>query len=201
MDHRRLLLEVGSVSVMVLAGGYFLWSIYSHITRLPEPKTTRPQEVSAPALSSSSNSTSGTAEVPILQEPPPSSPSGSIPSDAVVAEGLEIVRIKDLFENIRQANLRKDIDLFVSCYATDFKDRDEKRKATLSFWKKFDYLELSYDFKRTSITGDTARIRIEWLMKISSTGGGQPQESKTFFDAVLKKEQGSWKIQDVKQMG
>ena len=110
-------------------------------------------------------------------------------------------KIKDLLENIRQANLRKDIDLFVSCYATDFKDRDGKKKATLSFWKKFDYLELSYDLKSASIAGDTARIKIEWVMKISSKGSGNPQESKTFFDALLKKQEGSWKIQEVKQAG
>jgi hypothetical protein len=39
------------------------------------------------------------------------------------------------------------------------------------------------------------------MMKISSKAGGNPQESKTFFDAVLKKEEGSWKIQEVKQAG
>jgi len=219
IDYRRLLPEVGSISIMVVAGGYFLWSVYSHITKLPEPQASRSKEVSAPALSNPSNSASTTAKVSIPQETErrqteqssvtskektevaPPFPSSSIPSDALVVETFEIGKIKDLFENIRQANLRKDIDLFVSCYATDFKDRDGKRKATLSFWKKFDYLELSYDLKKTSITGDTARIRIEWVMKISSTGGGQPRESKTFFDAVLKKEQGSWKTQEVKQGG
>ena len=89
----------------------------------------------------------------------------------------------------------------MSCYATDFKDRDGKKKATLSFWKKFDYLELSYDLKRTSVTGDTARVKIEWAIKISPKGVRQQQESRTFFDAVLKKEERTWKIQEVKEAG
>jgi rRNA maturation endonuclease Nob1/ketosteroid isomerase-like protein len=217
IDYRRLFLEVGSISIMVLAGGYLLWSVYSHVTKLPEPKVSRPKEVSAPAHSNPPNPLNATAKVPVPQESEkeeegqrsviptekteavPSS--SSIPSDPTVVEALEIGKIKDLLQQIRQANLQKDIDLFLSCYASDFKDRDGKKKATLSFWKKFDYLELSYDLKRTSITGDTARVKIEWVIKISSKAGGNLQESKTFFDAVLKKEEGSWKIQEVKQAG
>jgi RNA polymerase subunit RPABC4/transcription elongation factor Spt4/ketosteroid isomerase-like protein len=218
IDYRRLFIEIGSISIMILAGGYLLWSIYSHVTNLPEPKASRPKEVSAPPDPSPPNPLHATTKVPVPQESEKEeagqravlpkepdvahpSPPSSISSDALVLEALETTKIKDLLENIRRANLQKDIDLFVSCYAIDFKDRDGKKKATLSFWKKFDYLELSYDLKRTSITGDTARVKIEWVMKISSKAGGPPQESKTFLDAVLKKEEGNWKIQEVKQAG
>ncbi len=212
IDYRRLFVEVGSISVMALAGGYFLWSVYSHITKLPEPRASRP------AISSSQNSLNATAKTSIPQEPGKEeagqrlamstesdaarpSPSSTTSSDALVPEALEMAKIKDLFEGIRQANLRKDIDLFISSYDTDFKDREGKKKATLAFWKKFDYVELSYDLKSTSVTGDAARIRVEWVMKIASKGGGNPQGSRAFFDAVLKKQEGSWKIQEVKQGG
>ena len=218
IDYRRLFIEVGSISIMILAGGYLLWSIYSHVAKLPEPKASLPKEVPAPVHPSPPNPLHATAKVPASQESEkeeagqPSvlsrdtdavrpSPPGSISSDALVLEAVETTKIKDLLENIRRANLQKDIDLFVSCYAADFKDRDGKKKATLSFWRKFDYLELSYDLKRASISGDTARVKIEWVMKISSKAGGPPQESKTFLDAVLKKEEGSWKIMEVKQAG
>jgi len=217
INYHRLFIEVGSLCVMVLAGGYLVWSICSHVAELPEPTASSPEEVSAPARSNPLISLNVTAKVPVSQEsrkvqseqrfvlsrekteaaPSPS----SIPSDALVVEALETGKIKDLLEHIRQANLQKDIDLFLSCYATDFKDRDGKKKATLSFWKRFDYMELSYVLKRTSITGDTARIKIEWVIKISATGGRQPQESKNLLDATLKKEEGSWKIQEVKEVG
>ena len=212
IDYRRLFFEVGSISIMVLAGGYFLWSVYSHITKSPEPKTPRP------ATSKLPNPLSATAKTSVPHEPGNEepeqrsatskegdtsrpSPFNSISSDASTLEGLETARIKDLLESIRQANLRKDIDLFVSCYATGFKDREGKKKATLSFWKKFDYLELSYDLKSISITRDAASIRIEWVMKIASKAGGNPEESRTFSDAVLKKEEEGWKIQEVKPVG
>jgi rRNA maturation endonuclease Nob1 len=217
IDYRRLFMEVGSISTMVLAGGYFAWSIYSHVTEFPEPMASRLEEVSTTAGSNPPNPLHATPQVPVSQESrkaqseqrsviskekneaAPSST--SIPSDGLVVEALETGKIKDLLEHIRQANLQKDIDLFLSCYATDFKNRDGKRKATLSFWKKFDYLELSYDLKRTSIRGDMAKVKIEWVIKISSKAGGNAQESRTFFDAILKKEEGSWRILEVKELG
>ncbi len=217
-DYRRLSFEIGSISIMILAGGYFLWSVYSHVTKLPEPKASRSKEVSSGTISSPQNPLNATVKTSAPPEPgkeqaeqrsatsnesdaAPPAPASTISSDAIAQEALEAAKIKDLLESIRQANLRKDIDLFVSCYAIGFKDREGKKRATLSFWKKFDYLELSYDLKSSSVTGDTARVRVQWVMKISPNAGGTPEESKTFFDAVLKKEEGSWKIQETKQAG
>jgi ketosteroid isomerase-like protein len=220
INYRRLSLEVGSITIMVVAGGYFLWSIYSYMgIKEPGAKTPPSKEVSGPALSGSSIPTNTTANVSIPQETNrretehssviskektevvPPTPSNLLPSDAVIEETLEIEKIKGLLENIRQANLQKNIDLFISCYATDFKDREGKKKATLAYWKKFDYLDLSYNLKNPSISSDTAKARVEWLIKISPKTGSQPQESKTILDVTLKKEEGGWKIKEVKQAG
>lgn len=195
IDYRRLSLEVGSITLMVVAGGYFLWSVYSHmITRDPNAKTPPVKEISSPVLPSLPPPTTATANVSVPQET-------ERREDAGVAETLEIGKIKGLLENIRQANLQENIDLFISCYATDFKDREGKKKATLDYWKKFDYLDLSYDLKNPSISPDAAKARVEWVIKISSKTGGQPRESKTILDVTFKKEEEGWKIKEVKQAG
>jgi len=112
-------------------------------------------------------------------------------------EGQELEKIRSLFENIRQANLQKNIDLFMSCYAHDFKGREEKRLATLETWKNFDYLDLSYDVKNQTISGDTARVSLEWLVRISRNMGGPPQDSRAVLDVTLKREKGGWKIKEI----
>jgi ketosteroid isomerase-like protein len=122
----------------------------------------------------------------------------SVPASSSLAT-QEIENMKALLEKIRQANLRKDIDLFLSCYAFDFKDRDGKKKATLAHWKNFDYMDLSYDLKNPSISGDSVKARVEWLIKITPYSGGRPQESKTILDVTLTKEGEGWKIKEVKQ--
>ena len=214
-DYRRLFLEVGGITIMALAGVYFLYSVYSNLIRKePEPRTpisrssvtqTLPTSSATPQPASSTGMESG--ETKTREEstavskdvlPTPPSPPGAPKEPS--AENPEIRNIENLLENIRQANLKKDIDLFLSCYASNFKDREGKKRATLSFWTKFDYLDLSYDLKNSSISGDTARVKVEWVIRISSSTNGQQQKSKSNLDVKLKKEEGSWKIEEVKQV-
>lgn len=212
-DYRRLSRDVGSITIMVVAGGYFLWAIYSHlITRPLEPKRAASKQVVSQILPGSSTSTTPASPVVETKEDSypskeitvaalPPSPSNATPSGHGVAEIVEIGKIKGLFEKIRQANLRKDIDLFLSCYASDFKDREGKKKATLTHWKNFDYIDLIYDLKDPSISANTAKARVEWVIKIAPYSGGQPRESKTILDVILRKEEEEWKIEEVKQVG
>ena len=214
-DYRRLFLEVGGITIMALAGGYFLWSVYSNLIRKePGPKTVISRSAVSQTLPTSSASTqpastgieSGEPKTkeespPISKEAPPSPPSLPDTSKTPSAEIQERRNIETLFENIRRANLQKDIYLFISCYASNFKDREEKKRATLAFWTKFDYVDLSYDLKNSSIKGDTAKVKVEWVIRISSITGRQQQKNKTNLDVTLKKEEGGWKIEEVKQAG
>jgi hypothetical protein len=212
-DYRRLSRDVGSITIMVVAGGYFLWAIYSHLISRPlEPKRAASKQVVSQILPGPSTSTTPASPVVETKEDsspskeiavaaPPSSLSSATPSGHGAAEIVEIGKIKGLFEKIRQANLRKDIDLFLSCYASDFKDREGKKKATLAHWKNFDYIDLSYDLKNPSISANTAKARVEWVIKIAPYSGGQPRESKTILDVTLRKEEEQWKIEEVKQVG
>jgi uncharacterized protein YbaR (Trm112 family)/ketosteroid isomerase-like protein len=211
-DYRRLFLEVGGITIMALAGGYFLWSVYSNLIRKePDPKTLISKSAVSQILPASSSSTnpattgmeSGESKAKeesssISKETVPSPPDTSKPPSTEIQE---IRNIETLLENIRQANLKKDIDLFISCYASNFKDREGKKRTTLAFWTKFDYVDLSYDLKNSSISGDTAKVKVEWVIKISSTTGRQQQKSKSNLDVKLKKEEGGWKIEEVKQAG
>ncbi len=206
-DYRRLFLEVSSVAMIVIAGGYFIWSIYTYMTNKSEPlPTVSKEEAVSPQISSSSIQSS--APITGSEETQNSgigedsaNRKGQIQDPSVSSiEAQEIENIKVLLENIRKANLQKDINLFLSCYATDFKNREEKKKATLTSWKNFNYLDLSYELIDPSISLDSAKARVEWLIKISPKNRGPSQEIKTLLDVILKKEEGSWKIKEVKQV-
>jgi len=208
IDYRRLALEVGSLTIMAVAGGYFFWSVFSHMNKETGAKTPHAKEIPSSALLAPSRTTNATTTASLPKENDkretkvvPSLPPNSTPSDGVLSETLELEKIKRLLENIRQANLKKNIDLFLSCYSIDFKDREVKKKATLDNWKKFDYLDLSYDLKNPSLSGNIAKAKVEWLIKIFPTTGGKPQENKTILDVILKKEEGEWKIKEVKLAG
>jgi ketosteroid isomerase-like protein len=210
-DYRRLALEVGGVAVMALAGGYFLWSVFFQVTaKQPELKALPSKETASQVLpaSSSAPNPAGTAtesgglktgeesSVP-SKEATPSLPSLPDDSGTPTTEVREIRSIKALLEHVRQANLQKDIDLFVSCYASDFRNLDARKRATLAYWEKFNYIDLSYELKDPSISDEMAKARVEWLIKISPKAGGRSQENRSVLFVTFKKEDGGWRIKEV----
>ncbi len=122
----------------------------------------------------------------------------SLPDLRTVSENDEAEQIGSVFENIRRANLQKDIDLFMSCFSRDFKGTERKRKDTLKMWETFNYHDLSYDLKKKTIVGDAADVRLEWVVKTSERVGGKPHNGRTVLDVTLKREDGAWRIKQIK---
>jgi hypothetical protein len=134
---------------------------------------------------------------PILTEStPPSLPSP--PDPQTVAGNEEAEEIRSVFENIRRANLQKNINLFMSCFSREFNGTERKRKDTLKMWETFNYHDLSYDLKKKTIAGDAADVRLEWVVKTSERVGGKPHNGRTVLDVTLKREGGTWKIKEIK---
>lgn len=182
---RHLYIGVASAIIVIVIGGYLLWPKYSYLIKKQPPSSIGLiQKVEPPS------------DAPVAHPPQKTQP--IIPK---VSEAKEVEAIKNLLENIRQANLQKNIDLFMSCYSLEFKEREERRRNTLENWKNFDFLELSYELKRRSISGDTATGRVEWFILTSPKGGGQAQEGKAVLDVTFKKENGGWKIKEIKSAG
>jgi len=163
----------GFILLLIVAGAYLLWQWYT------QPDKPVSKEVAA---------------VPAPSPSPSPSPSDTQPA----AESKEADKIGPLFDNIRQANLQKNIDLFMSCFSRDFSGMEGKRKDTLKMWETFNYHDLSYDLKKQTISGDTADVRLEWLVKTSEKASGKPHDGKTVLDVTLKLEDGRWKIKDIR---
>jgi ketosteroid isomerase-like protein len=163
------LITGGIILLVIIAGGYLLWH--------QRPPSSGPASI----------------EVTASPAPPPSPP---LPQ--TVTEDKKPEKIESLFENIKQANLQENIDLFMSCFSRDFNGTEEKRKDTLKMWQHFNYLDLSYDLKKQTISGDTADVRLEWLVRTSEQSGGTPRDGKTVLDVTLKREDGHWKIRKIK---
>jgi hypothetical protein len=163
------LMIAGGFFILVVASGYFFWQ---------NPSSSR---------------------TPFSKEIASISPGTPSPQrQSPVSENKEAEKIRALFENIRQANLRKNIGLFMSCYSYDFEDKEGKRLAVLETWENFNYLDLSYRLKNQMITSDTADVRVEWLIRTSPIAGGQPQDSRTLLNVTLSREDGNWKIKAIK---
>jgi len=168
----RFPLIAGGMIILIILGAYFLLSKDVNIFHPQKPVDISQTKTSSPV------------------QRPVNSP-----------EVREDEKIKSLFGTIRQANIEKKIDLFMSCYAADFKDRNGKRLATLETWDNFDYLALSYDLERLTVTAQNAQVRVEWRINISPKNGGPPQKTIGLLHVTLKKEGGHWRIGEIRPVG
>ena len=172
-------IAAGVAIFLLAAAGYLFWPKYSYLIKKQTPSGAADTAKTVPSPSSSPRTTT----------PPPSAPeTGTRETD----------HIKTLLENIRKANLQKNIDLFMSCYSQDFTDREGKRIATIENWKNQDYKYLSWIVKSETLTGNSANIKVEWLITTSPRSGGQPEEGRMLLDVTLVKENGDWKIRETK---
>jgi DNA-directed RNA polymerase subunit M/transcription elongation factor TFIIS len=179
------------IFVLVAVAIYVLFSVYSYFTKkVSEPTPSTPGETTQITPPGTSKPTDPTATV----VEPPSPPATLKPA---VGEKEEIEKIEGLLDKIRQANLKKDIDLFMSCYAKGFKDREERKRTALKFWGNYNYLELTYTLKGQSIIADTATAIVEWGMTYAPRSGGPSQKSNTVLNVIFKKEGEDWKIKEI----
>jgi len=163
------LLTACIIILLIIAGGYLLW----------------------PHHSRSSGPAQKEIATPLSTPPPPENPPPPLKDE-------KDEKINSLFENIRQANLQKNIDLFMSCFSRDFDGMGRKRQDTLKMWDNYSYLDLSYDLKRQTLTDDSADVRLEWLAKTSEKSNGKIHDGRTILDVTLKREDGRWKIVEIK---
>jgi len=215
----HLSFETGKILLLVGVVGYLLWSTstylflkrpeagtptskggsnlilpHSSVTAGPPTPVTNPQEVRE----------NHTVENPLIPKdiavtaPQPSSPASST---SAPAEMQELEGIRNLLENVRQGNLLKNIELFMACYSSSFKDREGKKRETLKIWRDFNYRDLSYDLRNCAISGSIAHARVEWRISFSSVTGGPAQEDQTVLEVRFERREDGWKIAEVKPLG
>ncbi len=106
--------------------------------------------------------------------------------------------IKKVFETIKQANLTKDINLFISCYSPSFSNLAEKKDKTLQNWKDMDITGLTYTVRDLIVQQNTTEVTIDWQITTRAADSGQTETFNTTNNVVLQKEGDQWKIVDLR---
>jgi len=180
----RSLHGILSIILLLMVAIYFLITQLLTGERVGQGTSSSKKTIESPEKESST----------ISKEASPTVPSSALP---VVLLPQEIQKLLDLLENIRQANLKKRIDLLMSSYASDYKDLEERRRTALQSWSKYNYLDLDYVLKVESVSIDSAKARVEWRIRSIPVTGGQPEEGKSLLNVIFQKEKNEWKIKEV----
>jgi len=106
-----------------------------------------------------------------------------------------------LLNRIRQAQLQKDIDLFLSVYSPSFPDIGKKREQTLKIWKTYDFLEIQFlidDLQQQD--GRTFLAKVTSDIKAQNLDSNEIKRSVKSYHVSFSNRSGKWLIQDLESL-
>ena len=110
-----------------------------------------------------------------------------------IPERDELVKV---LKQIREAQYKKDIALFLQAYAPTFPDLNRKRDQTLDIWRRFDYLNLQFhvtDIHRQD--PETITATVNWDIKARDRKTDTVKTLPKSYQVQFSKASGQWLIQ------
>ena len=86
---------------------------------------------------------------------------------------LQAKDIYDLLEDIRKANMKKDLLLWESRYAKQYLNTGGKKDETAEKWRKFDYVSLQYKVEDIQMLPEKITAIISWEIELRSIESGK----------------------------
>lgn len=179
----RQVLVIWAVGI-ILAISYFF--VLTH-QPIPTSQFSKRQVTQQNAGTSSTSALSSeTSQPPVKVLHPP----------IAVSEQEDLV---NLLTKIREAQLKKDIHLFMEAYSPDFPEVGQKRDTTLTIWRKYTYLDSQ--FKLTDLqaeTPTTIRGKVIWNIKAQDQKNGSIRILTKAYQVTFSKGSGKWLIRNLK---
>ncbi len=141
------------------------------------------------------------ADAPSKDKPAAQAPATSPPASSSQPPGASLnEEVQALFNTLREAQLKKDLNLFLSCYASTFPGLAEKRQKTQAAWEQFTFTNMFYFLDEvTAPEPDQARVRVTWELQAQDRRTQEILTASQGFLVELKREGGKWRIAAVQE--
>jgi RNA polymerase subunit RPABC4/transcription elongation factor Spt4 len=127
---------------------------------------------------------------------PPSAPSGTEKVDTLARD------VERLAERIRAAHMKKDMNLFISCYAPSYPNLGELERQTYENWKNFDFKNVSYNIANLRRIGPNQAVaEFIWNFQLINNQTKASEMHRAVVNVTLEEIGGVWKIRESKDMG
>ncbi|MGC2063571.1 MAG: hypothetical protein WA610_11385 [Thermodesulfovibrionales bacterium] len=107
--------------------------------------------------------------------------------------------IRRLLEDIRTANITKDLNLWESRYSSGYRELKGKKEGILDQWKQFDYLSLRYRIENLQAYSTGADAVIVWDIELRPVRGGSSKRVASRLASTFVLEDATLKISAVKK--
>jgi hypothetical protein len=104
-----------------------------------------------------------------------------------------------VLNQIREAQLKKDIQLFMKAYSLDFPDLTQKREMTLNIWKRYSYLDSQ--FKLTDLQQENSSTtfgKVTWNIKVQDQKTATTRIITKSYYVTFSNQSGKWLIKNLK---
>lgn len=135
------------------------------------------------------------------------SPKGVSMTSSLTAEGtaskvnVQAKDIYDLLEDIRKANMKKDLSLWESRYSRQYLEAGKKRDEAAENWRKYDYVSLQYRVEDIQMLPEKITAVISWEMELRSTESGKITRTAQKLLSTFIAEDNKLKIASVRKAG
>ncbi len=131
----------------------------------------------------------------------PTAPATPAPEPAPPAEANLKEQLHKELSILREAQLHKDIVLFMSVYSLTYPDLDGKRASTLKAWERYDFNNLVFTVDKIQpIDPDNTIAEVTWYMDTKNRRTQDLSSSSQSFQVRFAKEQGKWRIRSLEEL-
>ncbi|MDD5643250.1 MAG: zinc ribbon domain-containing protein [Syntrophales bacterium] len=143
----------------------------------------------APAPAAPAPATPGPATGVGAAPPIPETPLGT----AVLKD-----RLSEPLNQLREAQLKKDISLYTQAFTPNFPDFDKRRQKTLAVWKAYDYASMDFQMRDIKLLKeDQAFALVTWDLKIQQKANQTSKTETQSYKVWFSKGAGKWRISNL----
>ncbi len=183
---------VGGVVAVLLGLGVIL---ALQITRWPSPPPS--QMVKSPVPSQALESPASPlreAEKPAVQGETDSKASGTTVS-SLHAD------LEEVFNKIREANLNKNILLYMSTFSVVYPELDKKRQEVFKTWEKFEFKKMAFTVDKFRDVGSVNAVaEVNWSTTTQNLATQDLRTDDFQYRVWFTKELGQWKIKKIEEL-
>jgi hypothetical protein len=135
-------------------------------------------------------------EVKPAPVPPPVPPEKPVPPPEVSLQE----QLSGVLNHLREAQLKKDIYLYMSCYSYVFPELDQKRRDALKYWENYNFTNLVYSLDGINPMGpDNAAAEITWEIQVQNRRTQALENLTQVYKVGFAKELGQWHIRSLEE--
>ncbi len=123
-----------------------------------------------------------------------------VPEPRPPLAGLEAEFSRE-FNQIKEANQRKDIVLYMNTLSAVFPELDKKRREISQTWEKFDFNDMAFAINGIrQLNTDSAVVEVAWNISTLKLATNQLRQDNFSYRVWFGKELGQWRITKIEEI-